>query len=324
MKKIYLIAIMIIASFMVKAQKIDLNPDILFNTSSCILGDFNFSQNAIQTFTSANDAQCTDCYLWKVISGNIEIVGSNKNKTVSIKGNQVGPYVLSLTYLNSEGCNSCEISGNITAPTPTNCGIPNDRGYYECGMRNRDSENRTRVYIETPLGGFDWSNIAKITVRAYGQTVNETGYTQGDDTYTKNNPTSDFTVDFISKVIGDLGEYCRLYSNYVDVVIVYTFKNNCPPITKTLRLDNRSYPTSLQKDNIDQITLDNNPVHNTLSFKSELSIKSINIINDMGKELVSSKISNNSINVQNLKAGTYIYKLTLENGTTKVGKFIKK
>ncbi|WP_139856402.1 T9SS type A sorting domain-containing protein [Aequorivita sinensis] len=67
-----------------------------------------------------------------------------------------------------------------------------------------------------------------------------------------------------------------------------------------------------------------NPMGDELKLNSKENIETISAFNLLGQEVLSNhKISNSKVNVSELTAGTYIFKITFENGITENFKVVK-
>lgn len=68
-----------------------------------------------------------------------------------------------------------------------------------------------------------------------------------------------------------------------------------------------------------------NPVKDILNISSQKAIQSVEIFNLSGQRIVhNSKVQNNQLNLTELSTGTYIFRVTLENGQVETFKIIKK
>ena len=54
--------------------------------------------------------QCSECYDWDIVSGNVSIVGTDQNNSVTIQVNGTGSFQLSVTYFDETGCHTCNIT----------------------------------------------------------------------------------------------------------------------------------------------------------------------------------------------------------------------
>ena len=79
----------------------------------------------------SNIAQCAECFDWDInntdssVSGNVQIVGSDQNNTVTIQGLSAGSFTLKVTYFNETGCHVLELGCTVviietcTLPSPS-------------------------------------------------------------------------------------------------------------------------------------------------------------------------------------------------------------
>lgn len=67
-----------------------------------------------------------------------------------------------------------------------------------------------------------------------------------------------------------------------------------------------------------------NPTNDIVNVNSKLSIENLQVYNILGQEVISdSKLKNNQIDLSHLSNGTYIFKVTLENGSVETFKILK-
>jgi len=72
-----------------------------------------------------------------------------------------------------------------------------------------------------------------------------------------------------------------------------------------------------------KVVLYPNPAKSTLSFKNADKIKSVDIYESTGRKVKSVKLEGESINVSDLKSGSYYLEMTLKDGTLSFEKLIK-
>lgn len=132
-----------------------------------------------------------------------------------------------------------------------------------------------------------------------------------------NNSNNDGYIAFKIKtkptlVVGDI------FSNSANIYFDYNF-----PIATNSYSTTIQNSLGLQENNfINDITIYPNPVKNILNFKTEQNIVKVEIYDIAGRILSSNPVSENKIDLSNLKSGNYILKLYTEKGTVNV-KIIK-
>ena len=68
-----------------------------------------------------------------------------------------------------------------------------------------------------------------------------------------------------------------------------------------------------------------NPVKDVLNIKSQKEVKSVEVFNLTEQKVVlSTKVLNGQINVSSLTTGTYVFRVTMEDGKVETFKIIKK
>lgn len=72
-----------------------------------------------------------------------------------------------------------------------------------------------------------------------------------------------------------------------------------------------------------KVSLYPNPARETVSFKNADKIKSVDIYESTGRKVKSVKLESESINVSDLKSGSYYLEITLNDGTLSFEKLIK-
>lgn len=72
-----------------------------------------------------------------------------------------------------------------------------------------------------------------------------------------------------------------------------------------------------------KVSLYPNPAKSTVSFKNADKIKSVDIYESTGRKVKSVKLESESINVSDLKSGSYYLEITLNDGTLSFEKLIK-
>ena len=96
--------------------------------------------------------------------------------------------------------------------------------------------------------------------------------------------------------------------------------------TGTWRIDNATFSYGALSANsfsqIDGLKMYPNPTKNNLYIETALNSDiNVSVVNMLGKEVVNTKVANNTINVSNLTSGIYIVKIT-EEGKTSTKKLI--
>ncbi len=72
-----------------------------------------------------------------------------------------------------------------------------------------------------------------------------------------------------------------------------------------------------------KVSLYPNPAKSTVSFKNADKIKSVDIYESTGRKVKTVKLESESINVSDLKSGSYYLEITLNDGTLSFEKLIK-
>jgi Secretion system C-terminal sorting domain len=106
MKKLFII-VTLLTTIMLTAQRV--GPSI---TGPCsIIAGQQVTYTLTPSTVGAAVGQCLDCYDWDInntnltTSGNVEIIGSDQNQSVVIKGITAGSFSLKATYFDEAGCN---------------------------------------------------------------------------------------------------------------------------------------------------------------------------------------------------------------------------
>src|SRR5690606_38417247 len=68
-----------------------------------------------------------------------------------------------------------------------------------------------------------------------------------------------------------------------------------------------------------------NPTKDVLNIQSQKDVQSVQVFNLAGQKVMANgKVTNGQINVQTLPAGTYVFRVVLEDGQVETFKIIKK
>jgi len=141
-----------------------------------------------------------------------------------------------------------------------------------------------------------------------------------------------WTIDATANTADQLGSTVTLSGvNFTGVTTPVTFRFygwNAEAITGNFSIDNvvisgSTTTLSIKQNEISGLNMYPNPVSNgNLYISSDSnSAKSIEIFDILGKQVLNAKVSNNTVNVSNLKGGAYIVKIN-EEGKTATRKLI--
>lgn len=286
---------------------------------SCIQGSVNINVGQVVTFTSANVAQCLQCYDWDIngdpnssdnsTAGNLKIQGSDMNRSVTIEGISVGTGSVTVTYFDETGCHTCTIAVNVV--NPQNCNAPVLDGWFEC--RGSGPNTGGNLYIND--NGVDWSKISSINIWLNG--ANFTGGYSG-NTLTLTGP---FTGPLIFSVIDSVQE-C-FYGNDFGAIVTFNYNNGCPSVqTGGTWYD---YNTPLQRADENKISVYPNPTSSSIQFSGKnLKDYYVTVYNTTGEVIVKKSVITNSIDLSRKPSGTYIYKIEDQSKVVQEGKITKK
>ena len=296
---------------------------VIFSTTSysqCVSGNTNIPLGSTVTFSSITAAQCASCYDWDInnnitssdnsIVGNLQIIGSDMNQTVSIKGLALGAGSIQLTYFDETGCHQCTLAVYVVQ-VGANCCSPDVEGSFECRGSGGGHEGGT-VELVNPLGcTVDWTKVSQVTATLSGAVFSGT-------TLTTKTLTGPFTIAPGFSVYGSAST-CG-YNHSFTVTITITYNNSCPSVTKSGRFYNTGTPPRLSNP----IIVSPNPTHSIIKFEgANLSPYTISLFNSNGIEILKNAKIDHDISLENMAKGIYIYILTDENGNKQEGKIIK-
>lgn len=289
--------------------------------SSCISGSLTINAGQTVTLSSLYDAQCAQCYDWDINGnatssdnstvGNLQIVGSDMNKTVSIKGLTVGTGTVCLTYFTESGCNNCCVTVNVI--DPPNCNAPTLSGWFQC----RGGGQQTGGQLSINDNSVDWSKISSISIWLNGATFAASPY--GDTkvlTPPFNSPPLTFTVN--DSVPGDC-----YYGNSFGATITVNYNNGCSSVEVGGNWYDYNTPPSVQPKNA--ISVYPNPTNSTIEFKGvNLGKYSVSIYDINGNLIVSKSKVSGKFDLSKQPQGTYIYKIEENGKVIQEGKVSKK
>ena len=286
----------------------------------CISGSLTINVGQTVTLSSVYNAQCPQCYDWDINGsttssdnstvGNLQIVGSDIDKTVTIKGLAVGSGTVCLTYFTESGCNNCCVTVNVVDPPI--CNAPTLSGWFQC----RGGGQKTGGQLHINANAVDWSKISSINIWLNGAKFADSGldskvlippYTL--TTYT-------FTVD--DSLPGDC-----YYGNSFGAIITVNYNNGCQSVEIGDNWYDYSTPPSLQSKN--DIKVYPNPTNSTVEFKGDnLEKYNISIFNLNGNEIISKSRVTGKIDLSKQASGIYIYKIEDNGKVIQEGKINKK
>lgn len=289
---------------------------------ACISGALTINVGQTVNFSSIVTAQCPQCYDWDIngdstssdnsIVGNLQIVGSDMNSKVSIKGLSVGTGQICLTYFTESGAGSCCINVNIV--DPPNCNAPTLSGWFEC----RGSGPRTggQLIINND-SSVDWSKISSINIWLNGATFNAA---PGGDTKVLTGP---FTGAPGPYTITDSIPGDCYYGNSFGAIITVNYNNGCPSVQVGGNWYDYNTPPSVQPKNA--ISVYPNPTNSTIEFKGlNLDKYQISIYDISGNQIINRSKIDSKVNLTKQKSGIYIYKIEENGKVIQEGKITKK
>lgn len=285
--------------------------------SSCISGSLTINIGQTVTLSSTYNAQCLQCYDWDInnnpnssdnsIVGNLQIVGSDTNKTVSIKGLQVGTGTVCLTYFTESGCNSCCVTVNVV--DPPNCNAPTLSGTFYC----RGGGQKTSGFLYINDNSVDWSKISSINIWLNGAT-----FASGSDTKTLVPPFNSLTHEVFDSVPGDC-----YYGNSFGAIITVNYNNGCPSVEVGGNWYDYDTPPSAQPKN--GIIVYPNPTNSTIQFKAvDLEKYRVSIYDIKGNPIFTKSKIDGKIDLSKQSQGIYIYKIEQNGKVIQEGKVTKK
>jgi hypothetical protein len=323
MKKLFLFLIFSIITFGQKQNGIVPGGGGDQTLCTYISGPLTINVGQTVTFTSVNDAQCSQCYDWDINNdsnssdnstiGNLQIVGSDMNKTVSIKGLSVGTGKICLTYFTESGCNSCCI--DITVIDPPNCCAPKLDGWFECRGSGSGNTGGQLLINDNPNCPVDWSKISSIDIWLNG--ANFLGMYSG-NSITLTGP---FTGPLGFSVIDSLVE-C-FYGNDFGAIVTFNYNNGCESVQVGGTWYDYNTPPSLQKKN--EISIYPNPTNSTIEFKGvDLEKYQVSIFDINGNSIIKNSKTNRKIDLSKQPQGIYLYKIEENGKVIQEGKITKK
>lgn len=290
--------------------------------SQCVInGPNQFEVGQTVNFSvQAGIAQCIDCYDWDInnsdltISGNLQIIGTDQNNSVQINAINTGNFSIKLTYFDETGCHFCVFDGKIN-PRSIDCScIPNFDSYYVCNTNEKGQ-------IFNVLNSCSNSNsISSIFIRLSCGTFTN-GPLSGQAFGLINSPFSNFSL------INDGLKFanCNCQNNY-SITITYNYNNGCPSktIKKMFQYDITNDILLKSSNLIELIKVYPNPTKNVINFKGEkLENYFISIFDEKGNNVIKDHNINDSLNIEKINKGTYIYTISNYKDYKQDGKIIK-
>lgn len=285
--------------------------------NSCISGSLTINVGQTVTLSSVYDAQCLQCYDWDINGnatssdnstvGNLQIVGSDMNKTVSIKGLAVGCGTVNLTYFTESGCNNCNVT--VCVIDPPNCNAPTLSGTFYC----RGGGQKTSGFLYINDNSVDWSKISSINIWLNGAT-----FASGSDTKVLTPPFNSLTQEVFDSVPGDC-----YYGNSFGAIITVNYNNGCPSVEVGGNWYDYDTPPSIQSKN--EISVYPNPTNSTIEFKgANLDKFQVSIFDINGNSVVNKSKISGKIDLSRQAQGIYIYKIEENGKVIQEGKITKK
>ena len=286
---------------------------------ACISGALTINVGQTVNFSSIVTAQCPQCYDWDIngdstssdnsIVGNLQIVGSDMNSTVSIKGLSVGTGQICLTYFTESGTGSCCINVNVV--DPPNCNAPTLSGVFFC----RGGGQKTSGTLSINDNSVDWSKISSINIWLNGAT-----FADGTDNMVAIPPFSSLPLSYqvYDSVPGDC-----YYGNSFGAIITVNYNNGCPSVQVGGNWYDYNTPPSVQPKNA--ISVYPNPTNSTIEFKGlNLDKYQISIYDISGNQIINRSKIDSKVNLTKQKSGIYIYKIEENGKVIQEGKITKK
>jgi len=285
----------------------------------CISGSLTINVGQTVTLSSVYNAQCPQCYDWDINGsttssddstvGNLQIVGSDIDKTVTIKGLAVGCGTVNLTYFTESGCNNCSVA--VCVIDPPNCNAPTLSGVFFC----RGGGQKTSGFLYINDNAVDWSKISSINIWLNGAT-----FASGSDTMVLTPP---FNSPPIGLPVYDSVPGDCYYGNSFGAIITVNYNNGCQSVEIGDNWYDYSTPPSLQSKN--DIKVYPNPTNSTVEFKGDnLEKYNISIFNLNGNEIISKSRVTGKIDLSKQASGIYIYKIEDNGKVIQEGKINKK
>jgi hypothetical protein len=266
-------------------------------------------------------AQCSQCYDWDIngdstssdnsIVGNLQIVGSDMNSTVSIKGLAVGTGQICLTYFTESGSGSCCINVNVV--DPPNCNAPTLSGWFECRGSGPNTGGQLIINNDNSV---DWSKISSVNIWLNGATFTAS---PGGDTKVLNGPFTSAPGPF---TVTDSVRECY-YGNSFGAIVTLTYNNGCQSVQVGGNWYDYNTPPSAQPKN--GINVYPNPTNSTIEFKGvDLDKYRVSIYDTNGNPVVTKSKIGGKIDLSKQSQGIYIYKIEENGKVIQEGKVSKK
>jgi hypothetical protein len=302
-------------------------------TSCLINGPTEIVAGTIATFTSNNLAQCSECYDWDInndnlstdnnIVGNLQIVNSDKNQSVTIKAISPGAFSVTLRYITESQCHECTITGDIVDPFPPTP-LPKENCFRFDPPNVNDINEFGQLLYQGFIGG---SNTPLPSV---GLTFKWYFYFEEDGIveFNEQNPTfrtncNNPVMSFALKVSN--GVQTKIYNAVNPAYPIPGFSVSNTPTCFTHHTC--AYGSGLLGDNnfkTNKIKVFPNPTNSKINFEGKnLKEYSLKIFNSEGIELINKENIESEIDLNQLKKGIYIYHLEHKNGEKEIGKLIK-
>lgn len=299
----------------------------ILSVNACISGPTTIYIGQTVTFTSINKAQCNQCYDWDIngeisssdnsIVGTLQIVGSDMNESVSIKGVSAGTGTICVRYLDeTTGCEPCCINVNVIPVPGSNCNSSELEGMFEC--RGGGSSGSLLSFVDNSSNPVDWTKISSINIWLNGAVQTGTNLSTLTLIGPYTNATHPFGISITAQGV------CS-YGSSFGAIVTFNYNNGCPSVQKGGNWYNYNTPlTKVQEIKINRIQLFPNPSKSIIQFKGQdVNDSFISVYDLSGSIIVSKSRVSQNLNISKLNKGTYIYKIEKNSQLIQEGKIIK-
>jgi hypothetical protein len=241
-------------------------------------------------------AQCSECYDWDVVSGNVSISGSDQNNSVTVNANGAGSFQLRITWFDEDGCHQCTWNGSAIIP----CDVTQDGIVFA----NLLGDGNLKFYTLPSLATGGPNSFTYEWTFTYAD--NTTSWSYDREPYIPvpcDNPVKYAHVKVSSSVC----------SKEID-------KHWTPGICGTGGLTAAKTGTNDAR----AIAVSPNPASSVVNFTGKnLSQCTVSVFDRMGNIVVQKASLTRSLDIAKLKSGVYIYLINGPDGYIQKGQFIK-
>lgn len=305
--------------------------------SSCISGGLTINLNQTVTYSSIPVAQCSMCYDWDINNselssdnitvGTLQIVGTDKENSVAIKGVASGPFILKLTYIDENGCSiPCTVSGNVVVSKMATNVVSNN-------SKNNSFDNSFNKVapidpVTVPCSGPLTINLDETVIFIGGgaQCTNCFDWDINESSSSSDNS----TVGTLQIIGSDIQPNISIKGVSTGTFTIQANKfteNGCETCLFTGNVVVSKMPSlDLNKTNLNDVILFPNPTSNIVNINSNNDkIISCKILNFQGESISTIGVVNQKvteIDLTNQKPGVYLIEITTLKGV-KTFKIVK-